>query len=323
MEQGLVSDQTHRLNLLPARVAVGFLCSASATDAGGSAPNRSQRSLGTAFAISRSHLITAYHNLTTGKSRLLRKDLRVGFLSGRKFDVMFEHGDEQLDVAVVRLTRGILPVDLERIRLTDRIPEIGSNWFALGFPQNRSTSRMIAIGGKVRLVDLPGPCASYQLHCDEGAAGTKLRGFSGAPMFVQDDQSWDPTGLLIKGLPSETHAELVDGGTVFATSVPTEQFTLPAPAHDDEVQRIFERYRRFKSRPDYAETFDDDVRKSFEREILMMSYTRHEEQEMGRTDYLRYVRRKRRELSGQPARRNSPVDQQRAASIPGEVSGDG
>ncbi len=272
-----------------------------------------KRSLGTALAISSTLMATAYHNLRSRRHGELRENLSVGFECGMTFRVEYEDGDPDADVALLRLASEQLPDSLDRAVILQRQPRVLEPWMSCGYPQGYSVRRMLGIGGQVRLVEGEPQNGDgvLQLHCAEAAAGQRVKGFSGAPVFVDADVRDDEVavvGLIVRGLARSDNIELVEGGTIFASSA-VRRYSGEEEG-PDEVGELIADYGSFVARPDVAEGFAETSRALLEQAVLQEAFALHRDGRPGRRDRALSAKRRRRASdvgSARPSPNNWPA----------------
>lgn len=188
-------------------LAIGRLCDKSG-----------KLGLGTAFAVSQSHALTAFHcigNYKTGS--VLHQQVLLEFPVGRRVDAEYEAGDHEADYAMLSLKSplptGFAPVPL----LPQTFPY--EPFRCAGYPSSLQGPDITSIGGKVRTAEssIFGGVPAIQLFADEAAAGLSLQGLSGSPVLVRYPEA--AIGLIRWNPQRITAPELGVGGIVFCCPV--------------------------------------------------------------------------------------------------------
>ncbi|MEU1238671.1 trypsin-like peptidase domain-containing protein [Micromonospora aurantiaca] len=183
------------------------------------ADNPSARQLiGTAFAISATAVLTAFHCIgdrDSGSVKYERVNIwfRDEFLPATVIDKVPE-----LDVAVLELEKR-LPEGLRPVQLTRDVPR-GASFASRGWPTARSfNDHHFSISGEIVDSDCQifAAAPAIQLYCLQ-AATFPLHGFSGAPVLIGDsDQA--AAGVIRWNPQRDESPDLAAGGTLYATPV--------------------------------------------------------------------------------------------------------
>ncbi|MBI4319940.1 MAG: trypsin-like peptidase domain-containing protein [Chloroflexi bacterium] len=161
--------------------------------------------LGTAFAISQTQGLTAFHCIGKRKTgEVQQQEVRLKFADGRKLGARYGGGDYVADFALFifleTLPDGLTPIPVaEDAFYCER-------FHSPGYPMGMAQVGMVTVTG-----DVAEPEAVFegvpaiQLFCREEAAGLSLRGLSGAPVLVTAGQVEAAVGLVRWNPPRQDH----------------------------------------------------------------------------------------------------------------------
>lgn len=205
----------------------------------------SGRSLGSVFAVTRHLALTSFHCVRRdGGHPVAALRVRCIWQSGTS-DALVQAWDEQIDVAVLRLSRP-LPESLDPVVLTG---DTASNdpFVAPGAPAALSELRVTAVNGFVIMPDaqMPDGSPGIELFCLPAAVGMSLHGLSGAPVLTGNPQK--AVGLIRWNPQRADQPDLAEGGVVYAA--PARRILeiwpelYPTPSVPELVQRLVDRHR--------------------------------------------------------------------------------
>lgn len=177
----------------------------------------SGKELGTAFAVTDTLALTAFHcvgDRATGNIEFSRVRCSWGRRTSR---ATVQDVDPRNDIALLRLDTA-LPRDLEPVRLISEIAE-HSPFVAPGAPAAVPGVPTYVVSGEVTWTDsrLVDGTSVIQLACHEPTADLPLAGLSGAPVLVGEPMR--AAGIVRWNPPRDDRPELAAGGSVFAASV--------------------------------------------------------------------------------------------------------
>jgi hypothetical protein len=205
----------------------------------------SGRPLGSVFAVTRYLALTSLHGVR-GESGRSVAALRVRCTwQSEASDATVHTWDEQIDVAVLRLSRP-LPESLEPVPLTGDTAS-HDRFVALGAPAVLGELRLAAVNGLVILPDaqMPDGSPSIELFCFPAAVGMSLHGLSGAPVLTGSPER--AVGLIRWNPQRIDQPDLAEGGIVYAAPArrileiwPELSLTTDVP---ELVQRLTDRHR--------------------------------------------------------------------------------
>jgi hypothetical protein len=169
--------------------------------------------LGTAFAVSPIHALTAFHCVGDIEGRIAHQNVQLEFSSARRVSASLQAGDHLADYALLRMGDG-LPGDVQPIPLVARTTS-GEPFVCGGYPSNIKGPDILYVGGEVRWPEssIFGGVNAIQLYCPEAAANAPLGGFSGAPVLVKNARA--AVGLVRWNPPQPTSPQIGLGGMVF------------------------------------------------------------------------------------------------------------
>jgi tetratricopeptide (TPR) repeat protein len=170
------------------------------------------RLLGTAFAVTDSAVVTAFHcvgNRATGQVR--HTSARLDW-AGDLLDCEYLAGDPVADCAVLRLS-ALLPPGAGPLPVAEHVT--AGFWHATGFPASLADLGLVTVSGSVSSLDgeIAGAPA-IQLYAEQSAAGLALGGLSGAPVFA--GRAPGVIGLIRYNPPDLDNAGRGVGGIVYA-----------------------------------------------------------------------------------------------------------
>jgi hypothetical protein len=229
--------------------------------------------LGTAFAVSRSLAITAFHCVGNRETQERLSRVRLNWTGGtQKTHAKFVSGDCSLDYALLEL-EGAVSDEFTPLRWSESVTAAGP-FRAFGFPVSLPDVDMTCITGTVASSE----CTIFegtpaiQLYCNESAAGLRLRGMSGAPVLVGNPE--EPVGLIRWNPPSEEDSNRGIAGMVYATPLLVIRQRHPVFFPEDESKRSSE--KQWKSYVHnvllYAYYFDCEGRKNFFLADILMNH---------------------------------------------------
>lgn len=175
----------------------------------------SGRSLGSVFAVTRHVALTSFHCVRADSGRSVGTPrVRCTWQFGSS-DATVQAWDEQIDVAVLRLSRP-LPESLDPVSLTSDIAS-HDQFVAPGAPAALGELHMAAVNGLVILPDtrMSDGSPSIELFCFPAAAGLSLHGLSGAPVLTGSPER--AAGLIRWNPQRADQPDLAEGGLVYAT----------------------------------------------------------------------------------------------------------
>ncbi|MEV6344362.1 serine protease [Actinoplanes sp. NPDC051851] len=180
-------------------------------------------SLGTAFAVSGTHLLTAAHMVAGDATVLIRFPGASTPRPARVLDT-----DERLDVAVLvveSLPEGLIP-------LVPAEHRDGQRWRSRGWSEDLHADAIDGawIDGTVSGVTVEHGRPALQLRCEQSAAGTalSLHGFSGAPVLPAEGPPHRFLGLVRWNPESPRTPRIAIGGMVYACPAATVRSRFPA-----------------------------------------------------------------------------------------------
>ncbi len=217
------------------------------------------RTGGTAFAVSDSLALTAFHVVGDRASGILtHPDVQLVF-SGGSVEASVDARSDPVDDAALLHLRQALPRGSAPITLASEVRR--EHWFSRGFPVDDPTATGLTVDGNVVDPDQRQPQSGSSviaLYCQQAAAGSpqRLIGFSGAPVLMGELMSavglirWNPTNPSQPGIAA--------GGTVYACPVRSilarwpelgdlarSAAELPADAEEAEhVKRLISQHER-------------------------------------------------------------------------------
>lgn len=182
--------------------------------------------VGTAFAVSSSRVLTAFHcigDIETGK--VWRKRVLLEFRTGDQIVGVYEAGRHFEDYAILSLQSPLPPESLAPVPLFDEA-YIYEPFRAVGYPVSAHQSDdpeipdIRTVGGQVMAVDASiwGGAPTIQLYSHQSAAGLSLHGMSGAPVLVGRNPE-GAVGLVRWNYPRKDAPELGEGGDFWACPV--------------------------------------------------------------------------------------------------------
>lgn len=174
--------------------------------------------LGSAFAVSQQHAIGAFHCVgQRGSDSLVHSRLELA-RGQERWPARVIEVDPQLDAALIeidnRLDPGLSPFPIAGFTARN------SPFYVVGWPLNRPWPEDPAtLSGKIVDLDcsIENGVPAMQLYSDQVAAGTKLDGFSGAPIVVETPDGDAAVGLVRCSISPADAAQGADGGTVFGS----------------------------------------------------------------------------------------------------------
>ncbi len=174
---------------------------------------------GTAFAISSSVALTAFHvvgDRLTGKFR--ENPIILRFLVNTEIAVTCRDGDARLDVAVLELGDA-LPADLQPVALTCEANDL-DEFQSAGHPLQRGPDLPYIHGKIVKFQSsIFGGVPAILLYADEAGNKMQLGGMSGGPVLVGSDREQAAIGLIRWNPESPDDNRISDGGHVYASPV--------------------------------------------------------------------------------------------------------
>ena len=205
----------------------------------------SGRSLGSVFAVTRYLALTSLHSLRRESEHSVAT-LRVRCMwQSEASDATVQAWDEQIDVAVLRLSRP-LPESLDPVPLTGDTAS-HDRFVALGAPDALSELHLAAVNGLVILPDaqMPDGSPGIELFCFPAAVGMSLHGLSGAPVLTGSPER--AIGLIRWNPQRVDEPGLAEGGIVYAAPARRILEIWPelSPTTDvpELVQRLVDRHR--------------------------------------------------------------------------------
>jgi tetratricopeptide (TPR) repeat protein len=168
--------------------------------------------LGTAFAVDRWTLVTAFHCIGDRRRGEVYHGQVIWEFDEERLAATYLAGNPAADCALLRLAFA-LPRAVEPLCLS--VGPAGESWRATGFPASLADIGEVSISGTVtnphnRLFGAP----AVQLFAEQSGAGLALGGFSGAPVFRPRDGA--VIGVIRYNPPRPDALELGVGGIVFA-----------------------------------------------------------------------------------------------------------
>ena len=203
--------------------------------------------LGTAFAISSSLALTAFHCVGDRQSNIIEHSEVLLHFKSCVIAARVQGGGVAADSALLVLSHALPP--------SERPVSLGSEcwpherWYSIGFPASatptdRGWTGGFALTGWVAEPDsgyLPVP--TIQLHCDQSAASQPLRleGLSGAPVLIGRPPR--AVGLVRWNLTADPSIGVAEGAAVFAAPISAVAALYPGlgrfvlPAREPSLER--------------------------------------------------------------------------------------
>ncbi|MGC4804963.1 trypsin-like peptidase domain-containing protein [Micromonospora sp. DT233] len=179
-----------------------------------------ERFSGTAFAVSTTQALTAFHCVGDRKTGdIIHERVAISF-GGKEISARVVRYNATLDVALLDLLDP-LPGNLRPVPLAltlarhDRFVAVG--WpVSRPFPHDASSMSGSIVEIEATIFD---GVSAIQLYSEQAGVGTQLDGYSGSPLLVSTGKG-EAAGGLIRCCPtSDLDTGQADGGTVYATSI--------------------------------------------------------------------------------------------------------
>ena len=144
---------------------------------------RCGNTLGTAFFISKNHLLTAYHCVLPSVNDEDSIWIEISASGDTKFEAQLIDYNEEYDVCLLKAED---PPQVLPVRLGKRIPNSGENWFSFGFPKTKQSIGHFIEGEIGQVVDYQNLKFDIDLSVSNKTLLSDYSGMSGAALVTEN-----------------------------------------------------------------------------------------------------------------------------------------